>query len=141
MGSENQSFSKQVGVCFEKVTVPDTTRHHLMGNAFPNERQSLRQRKIMPLFWSQCRIPERCCQNTRNLTACGVRIARNCCHCLGGKIGVHEGAVTFGQFCCQVTAESGVFDSTATPEIVCLDGRIISPGFDIDCAGNDSETG
>ena len=50
MGSENQSFSKQVGVCFEKVTVPDPTRHHLMGNAFPNEWQSLRQREIMPFF-------------------------------------------------------------------------------------------
>ena len=118
MGSENQSFSKQVGVCFEKVTVPDPTRHHLMGNAFPNEWQSLRQRGIMPFFRSQCRIPERCCQNTGNLTARGIRIAQKCCHYFGGKIGVHEGGVTLGQNCCHLTAKTGVFDSTATPETV-----------------------
>ena len=33
-------------------------------------------------------------------------------------MGVHEGAVTLGRFCCQVTAESGVFDCTATPGTV-----------------------
>ena len=33
VGSENQSFIKQVGVCFAKSMVPDPTRHHLMGYA------------------------------------------------------------------------------------------------------------
>ena len=33
-------------------------------------------------------------------------------------MGVHEGAVTLGRNCCQVTAKSGVFDCTATPGTV-----------------------
>ena len=33
-------------------------------------------------------------------------------------MGVHEGGVTLGQNCCQVTAESGVFDCAATPGTV-----------------------
>ena len=41
---------KQSGVCFEKVTVPDPTRRHLMENAFPNEWQNLRQSEIMPFL-------------------------------------------------------------------------------------------
>ena len=36
----------------------------------------------------------------------------------GENFEVGEGAVTLGQNCCQVTAESGVFDSTATPGTV-----------------------
>ena len=35
-----------------------------------------------------------------------------------GKFEVGEGDFTLGQNCCQVTAESGVFDSAATPETV-----------------------
>ena len=33
-------------------------------------------------------------------------------------MGVHEGGVTFGRFCCHVTAKSGVFDCTAMPGTV-----------------------
>lgn len=51
VGSENQSFTKQVGVCFEKVTVPAPTRHHLIGNAALDEWKSLWKREIMLFFW------------------------------------------------------------------------------------------
>ena len=50
MGSENQSFSKQSGVCFEKVMVADPTRHHLIRNAALDEWKSLWKREIMPFF-------------------------------------------------------------------------------------------
>ena len=35
-------------------------------------------------------------------------------------MGVHEGGVTFGRFCCHVTAKSGVFDCTAMPGTVAV---------------------
>ena len=52
MGSENQSFTKQVGVCFGKSTVPDPTRRHLTESALLNVRDRLRKREII------CSFPE-----------------------------------------------------------------------------------
>ena len=43
-------------------------------------------------------------------------------------MGVHEGGVTFGRFCCHVTAKSGVFDCTAMPgTVLVLTGVFFSP--------------
>ena len=59
----------------------------------------------------------------------------------GRKIEVVEGAVILGQNCCQVTAESGVFDCTSTPEL-CLSWQVYHfARFDIGRAGTDSKMG
>ena len=43
-------------------------------------------------------------------------------------MGVHEGGVTLGENCCQVTAESGVFDCTAMlGTVLVLTGVLFSP--------------
>ena len=57
VGSENQSFTKQSGVCFGKSTLPDPTRHHLTESALLNVRDRLRKRQMFVLFLSESPHP------------------------------------------------------------------------------------